>query len=173
MADAKHVEGEDTDEDTPVDESMPELVDTDYEFSDTEDECEHAAAKTCTKSGSDVTEEENAVSATATAAASTSFSKRGAEHLQHSQNIRKRSKMNRNTCHEAKLECLDVQEIRTFLKTKVCGCEKQCLRKLNAYKERAVQAIEKLRLQRFKGKLCSPCKTCTTKFSHPGVENIS
>ena len=173
MADAKYVGGEDTDQDTSDDESMPGLVDTDNEFSDSDDELEHAAAQTCTKSGSDDTEEENAVNATATAAASTSFSKRDAEHLQHSQNIRKRSKMNRNTCHAEKLQCLDVQEIRTFLRSQKCGCKKQCLRKLNAYKERAVQAIEKLRLQRFKGKFCSPCKTCTTKFSHPGVENIS
>lgn len=168
MADAKH---EDTDQDTSDDESPPGLLDSDHEAScsDTDDEVEHAAAETCTKSTSDDTEEEPAVDATATAADSTSFSKRGAEHLQHSQNIRKRSKMDRNTCHAAKLQCLDVQEIRTFLSSEICGCEEQCLRKLNAYKERAVQAIEKLRLQRFKGKLCSPCKTCTTKISHPGV----
>ena len=57
MEDVKYVGGEDTDQDTPDEESMPELVDTNHEFEDSDDEVEHSAAKTCTKNGLDDTEE--------------------------------------------------------------------------------------------------------------------
>ena len=99
--------------------------------------------------------------------------KRGTQHLHGATNVRKRSKKGHNTSHAAKEQCVDIQEIKECLNTKDCHCDKQCLQKLKHHKSRAIRAIEKLRLQRFSGKLVLPLQLLTYRFPHPGVKNNS
>lgn len=66
-------------------------------------------------------------------------------------NAVKRSKKQRNTSQAFKLQCIDIQEIKACLDTKGCTCGEKCFKKLQQHQNRAVRAIENLRLQRFAG----------------------
>ena len=136
--------------------------------SDSSDSEYDEKVETC---NSETEEEDVSAYASATAAAAPlSQKKRNNEHLEDTQNTPKRARTQRNKSHACKLECLDVQEIKTLLFSKKCSCEQNCFEKLKAYKERAVRAIEKIRLQRFSGKLV---RHVHSHISHPGVENNS
>lgn len=151
MADAQDEAGSVTDPGSEQ-EDIPGLCDESSDDSDSDSDYEEPEAKTCKKGDSSDTEEEDLGATASHARAAPTPSKRDNVHLKKASNVHKRSRLRRNTTHAAKLECVDVQEIKKCLSTQKCSCGENCFAKLQAYKNRAVLAIEKLRLQRFSGK---------------------
>lgn len=84
----------------------------------------------------------------------------------------RKSKKARNTTYASKIECLDGAEIREFVRNPPPCCQKKCLSKLAIFADRAVKAVNDIRVARFKG-----ARGCAIAISvidlHPGVKNIS
>ena len=157
--------GKNLDRDT--DEEPPGLIDTDEEYLTSEDE---DFQPNCEEDSDETSEEEIPVEIAKAAPAQTSGIKRTGSHLDATTpKVVKRRKNYRNTSHASKLECLDVDEIKHCLETKGCSCGNDCLKKLCKHGARAVRAIEKLRLQRFQGKMSRDMQNAHHHFSRtPG-----
>ena len=131
---------------------IPGLVDSKASFDESESESECKKPEISPKGSTSETEEEDLLTTKFTVSASTVSSKRDCSHLHCTSKVHKRRKHHRNTSHVAKVECMDVQEIKKCLQCKRCTCGQKCMHKLSAYKQRAVAVIEKMRRQRFAGK---------------------
>lgn len=63
----------------------------------------------------------------------------------------RKSKKARNTTYASKIECLDSTEIREFVLNPPPCCKKKCLTKLKIFTDRAIKAINDIRVSRFQG----------------------
>lgn len=156
-----------SDSDISDNDSCPGLCDESYDSSD--EETAPLDPENCSQTGGSETEDEDiAVSASASAAAYVP-PKRTGDEMDMTPIVEQPPRKRRAVTHASKVECVDVQAIRTCLNTQKCGCSKNCMQKLKNYQERSVEAIEKIRLQRFSGKIYSPCARSHQSSSHPGV----
>ena len=157
----------DSDSDLSDNDSCPGLIDESYDSSD--EERTPIDPECCSQNGDSETEDEDiAVSASSSAAAYVP-PKRTGDDMDMTPIVEQPPRKRRAVTHASKVECVDVQAIRACLNTQKCGCSKNCMQKLKSYQERAVEAIEKIRLQRFSGKIYSPYTRSNQSSAHPGV----
>ena len=158
----------DTNLGSDTEEEPPGLIDTDDEASEDSDDSDFAP--NCENNNDETSEEELDAEHAKAAAARRTGTKRSGAPLDSRPKVRVRRKNQRNTSHASKLECIDVQNIKHCLETKGCSCGQDCLKKLRKHGGRAVRALEKLRLQRFQGKIVvRHGKRSPPLFPHPGV----
>ena len=147
-----------------TEEEPPGLISSDEEGEDSSDS---EFAPNCEDSSDETSEEEFDAEHAKAAPERRRGTKRSGAPLDSRPKVRVRRKNQRNTSHASKLECIDVQNIKHCLETKGCSCGQDCLKKLSKHGAKAVRALEKLRLQRFQGKIVATWKTLTTTFPTP------
>lgn len=156
----------DTDGDFPDDDCCPGLIE---ESDDSDDEEPELPPQNCNTNDGSETEDEDIGASASASAGSAVQTKRTSDQLDISPNVDAPARKRRAMTHASKVECVDLQEIKACLNTQKCGCSKECMQKFKDYKERAVEAVEQLRLQRFAGNFCSPCGRSQPTSAHPGV----
>ena len=63
--------------------------------------------------------------------------KRSSKHLTNKSPVPKQSRMQRNKSHASKITCCDAQEVKNFLCSEKQCCDKECLMKLQQFKNDA------------------------------------
>ena len=169
MGNAQCNRSNDSDTDLSDSESCPGLVDESYDSSD--DEGTPLDPEICRQNGGSTTEEEDITASACASAAACTPQKRTGDEIDLGPIVQQPPRKRRAVTHASKLECVDVQAIRACLNIKKCGCSNNCMEKLKSYKERAVEAIENIRLQRFSGNKLFPMSKLAPKFRPPRGAN--
>ena len=155
------------DSDSDLSDNDPGLLDESYDSNN--EERTPIDPETCRQNDDSETEDEDiAASASASAAAAVPHKRTGDE-MDMTPIVQQPPRKRRAVTHASKVECVDVQAIRACLNTQKCGCPNNCMQKLKTYQERAVEAIEKIRLQRFSGNTFPPCARSHYSSAHPRV----
>ena len=159
--------GSGSDSDLSDNDSCPGLVDESFDSSD--EETTPIDPEILSQNGDSETDEEDIAASASESAAASVPPKRTGDEMDMTPIVEQPPRKRRAVTHASKVECVDVQAIRACLNTQKCGCSKNCMQKLKSYQERAVEAIEKIRLQRFSGNIYSPYTRSNQSSAHPGV----